>query len=188
MTVESKEQVRFNNVCDFLLARNFITSEQVAELLVRLDKLELTRIDNDFYKRSQVEIDRNKDFDNLYDSIESLVLGYNEKFFQYDVKGFEKFKYLIYEEGDFHLVHQDQSNFYNNRFDRKISFTLQLSEPENYDGGDFQFQKIGGIYQPIPRKSGCLVTYSSAIPHRVLPVTRGRRQAIVGYIYGPPLI
>jgi len=187
MTVESKEQIRFNNVCDFLLSRSFLSADKLAKLMSSLEKLELTRVDNDFLKRSEAEIERNDEFGNLYDDVQSHILSNNEKFFQYDIQGFEPFKYVVYEEDDFHKIHQDQSMFYNRLYDRKISFTIQLSDTEDYEGGDFEFQKYGEIYQPLPRKGGCMAVYSSAIPHRVRPVTQGQRRAIVGYIYGPPL-
>jgi len=76
---------------------------------------------------------------------------------------------------------------------RKLSFSLQLSHPASYDGGDLVFAmlehgrdaaEIAGIRQAL-RQQGALVVFPSFHLHRVTPVTRGVRVAIVGWMHGP---
>lgn len=62
-----------------------------------------------------------------------------------------------------------------------LSFTLFLSAPENYDGGDLVIESAGA-QDRIKLPAGSLVLYPSASVHRVETVTRGERLACVGWI------
>jgi PKHD-type hydroxylase len=64
---------------------------------------------------------------------------------------------------------------------RKISFTVMLSEPEDFDGGRLEFQG-GGV--PPEMNQGDICLFPSYLPHRVTPVTRGQRNVVVGWIHG----
>jgi PKHD-type hydroxylase len=62
-----------------------------------------------------------------------------------------------------------------------LSFTLFLSDPETYDGGELALDLPGGT-QSIKLPAGCLVLYPSTTIHEVTAVTRGKRLAFVGWI------
>ncbi|WP_341327635.1 Fe2+-dependent dioxygenase [Methylotuvimicrobium sp. KM2] len=62
-----------------------------------------------------------------------------------------------------------------------ISFTLFLSSPEAYDGGDLVLETALGE-QRIRLNAGSLILYPTGELHRVSPVTRGERIVIVGWI------
>ena len=75
---------------------------------------------------------------------------------------------------------------------RKLSFSVQLSHSADYDGGDLEFATYSHTYnQEIPgpsqvlRQRGNLIIFPSFMLHRVTPVTRGVRYAIVGWVHGP---
>ena len=67
---------------------------------------------------------------------------------------------------------------------RKLSVTVQLSGPDEYDGGDLQFW-TGGQY-PIsgPRGKGNVVIFPSFLLHRVTPVIKGTRKSFVLWLGG----
>lgn len=67
---------------------------------------------------------------------------------------------------------------------RKMSVVLQLSEDQNYEGGNFELFQIGNA----PRKRGTLIFFPSFIVHRVLPVTKGLRHSLVAWIVGPKFV
>jgi PKHD-type hydroxylase len=73
--------------------------------------------------------------------------------------------------------------------ERKLSVTVNLSDPADYDGGDLEFLNgTGQLYaQPQLREQGSVVVFPSTVGHRVTPVTRGTRYAIVGWLVGPPI-
>ena len=69
-------------------------------------------------------------------------------------------------------------------FDRKLSVTVQLSDPEDYEGGIFEF---GDVEQPSAecRDKGTILIFPSYLPHRVTPVTSGVRKTLVAWFEGP---
>jgi PKHD-type hydroxylase len=70
-------------------------------------------------------------------------------------------------------------------FDRKLSFILQLSDPADYEGGEFEF--FGGIQAPgeLFKPRGSVLVFPSFFTHRVLPVTSGERNSLVSWVEGP---
>ena len=69
---------------------------------------------------------------------------------------------------------------------RKISIVLQLSDPEEYEGGELEMFVSKDI-QKIPKKKGAAVLFPSYCMHRVTPVTKGERRSIVLWVSGPAL-
>ncbi len=63
---------------------------------------------------------------------------------------------------------------------RKLSASVQLSAPEDYDGGDLE---IWGS-PAIDRAQGTAVVFPSYQLHRVRPVTRGVRRSLVAWATG----
>lgn len=70
-------------------------------------------------------------------------------------------------------------------WDRKISLTVQLSDPDEYEGGDFVMEDG---QEPLPewyKEKGTVLAFPSYIAHRVLPVTSGVRKSLVAWFEGP---
>ena len=68
---------------------------------------------------------------------------------------------------------------------RILSFALQLSDPDDYEGGNVQFLDEGGSSYIAPRQRGCIMLFDSRTQHRVLKVTKGIRKSLVGWVVGP---
>ena len=68
---------------------------------------------------------------------------------------------------------------------RKLSLTLQLSDPKDYEGGEFEFEK--GIDElPIEvKEKGTVLIFPSFYQHQVKPVTSGTRHSLVTWVEGP---
>ena len=60
-----------------------------------------------------------------------------------------------------------------------VSFTLFLSDPAGYDGGELTIESAAGE-ETFKLDAGSLVAYSATSLHRVADVTRGTRLAAVG--------
>jgi PKHD-type hydroxylase len=67
---------------------------------------------------------------------------------------------------------------------RKISLSIQLSEPADYEGGALEFSGLGEA--SLARGVGTAIAFPSFFSHRVAPVTRGERWSLVGWMHGPP--
>ena len=68
---------------------------------------------------------------------------------------------------------------------RKLSFAMQLSDPDDYEGGNVQLLDEAGNSYFAPRKRGSIMLFDSRTQHRVLKVTKGVRKSIVGWTVGP---
>jgi PKHD-type hydroxylase len=72
---------------------------------------------------------------------------------------------------------------------RKLSVAIQISDPNDYDGGDFIIQKsknsneFTAINEFRPR--GSVIVFPSIVTHGVMPVTRGVRHSVVCWVVGP---
>ncbi len=80
--------------------------------------------------------------------------------------------------------HQDVWLESHRPYDRKLSVVVQLSDPEDYSGGSFEFfgmQAPGEQFAP----RGSLLIFPSFLQHRVNPVQDGTRQSLVTWVEGP---
>lgn len=68
---------------------------------------------------------------------------------------------------------------------RKLSISVQLSDPASYDGGDLEFH-MPNLDRAKMRGQGALIAFPSYLEHRVTAVTRGVRYSLVAWIAGPP--
>jgi len=66
---------------------------------------------------------------------------------------------------------------------RKISITIQLSDVEEYEGGDFEIW-TGGEFKKLPKKQGTAILFPSFLMHRVTPITKGVRKSLVLWVGG----
>jgi PKHD-type hydroxylase len=66
---------------------------------------------------------------------------------------------------------------------RKLSISIQLSAPEDYEGGDLELL-YGHQPEPMARARGAFIVFPSFMLHRVTPVTRGTRWSLVAWILG----
>ena len=72
-----------------------------------------------------------------------------------------------------------------NELVRKISFSLQLSDPDDYEGGNIQFIDESDNSYIAPRQKGSLIIFDSRTKHRVCKVKSGVRKSIVAWVTGP---
>jgi len=120
----------------------------------------------------------------LFERITELVQGCNRARYGFDLAGiYENLQITQYGAGGFYNWHKDHGKRAHSI--RKLSVTIQLSDPSEYDGGDLEFL-AGPQVQTAPRGLGTAVVFPSFVMHRVTPVTRGLRRSIVAWISGPP--
>jgi PKHD-type hydroxylase len=119
----------------------------------------------------------------LYEKIWSAAQECNRLFFCVDIAGVEANLQLgRYDSSDrgFYDWHTDFAGI---RPLRKLSISIQLSRPEDYDGGDLELL-YGTEPQKLARARGTLIVFPSFMLHRVTPVTRGTRWSLVAWIGG----
>jgi PKHD-type hydroxylase len=116
----------------------------------------------------------------------------NKEHFRYDISHLENdnINYLYYPNDGYYKWHQDNSLFTNDdkQSTRKLSFSLLLSPPNDYTGGQLQFHynNYGGTgVLSVPNERGNLIVFDSRLNHRVTPVKNGVRKVLVGWVTGP---
>ena len=113
------------------------------------------------------------------------VLKANKKSFQIDVENRSEIQFTEYRhnENGHYDWHHDVNWNGQKGFDRKLSVTIQLSDSNDYVGGDFEFEEIK---TNVNFKSlGTIIIFPSYLRHRVSPVTFGVRRSLVAWFYGP---
>ena len=116
-----------------------------------------------------------------------LMKQANEARYKFDVSGFMNYDapmIMEYGKGCHYDWHIDVGKAVPNR---KLSFTIQLSKPEDYEGGDLEFLGTE-INTDAFRQQGTCIIFPSFLAHRVSKVKSGTRLAIVGWIHGPTYI
>ena len=67
---------------------------------------------------------------------------------------------------------------------RKVSLTVQLSDSDEYEGGDLEIWQGGQSIVQAPRGAGNVVIFPSYMMHRVKKVTKGTRKSFVLWVGG----
>ena len=120
----------------------------------------------------------------LAEKLEEAIAHINEQFFGFDLEGFaEAFQYTLYREGGWYGWHVDKGE--NTAAPRKLSLTIQLSAPDEYEGGEFQINNGSEVLQ-FGREQGRVLAFPSWVLHQVTPVSRGTRRSLVVWIHGAP--
>jgi PKHD-type hydroxylase len=119
----------------------------------------------------------------LYERVWAAAQECNRMFFGVDIGGVEpNIQLARYDASDqgHYTWHTDSAGY---RPLRKISITIQLSEPKDYDGGDLELF-FGHEPRKLERARGEFIAFPSFVLHRVTPVTRGTRWSLVAWILG----
>jgi PKHD-type hydroxylase len=121
----------------------------------------------------------------IYDRMQRVTRALNDRVYQFDLSGFsENFQYTVYHgsEGGHYDWHIDQGSVLQTR--RKLSISVQLSDPSAYEGCDLQFFASNKT-ENAPRERGVVIAFPSYVLHRVTACTKGTRKAIVAWTTGP---
>ena len=115
----------------------------------------------------------------------------NKDNFLYDISDIENdlIQYTQYNKGDYYNWHTDMDIGDINEPDqlvRKLSFTLQLTNEDEYTGGNLEFADFDDSSYRflVPKSRGTMIVFDSRTPHRVTPIESGIRKSLVGWVVG----
>jgi len=121
----------------------------------------------------------------IYRRLTDVILSNNEKFFKFDLTMIENLQFTYYssEENGCYKGHTDPINW-KMPHNRKLSMVIQLSSPDEYEGGELNLHTS---HEPttIKKEKGLAVTFPSYTLHEVTPVTKGERYSLVAWVHGP---
>lgn len=132
-------------------------------------------------------IPKNDGFGWLYFKIMEMISEANKNVWDFNI-------YSVLDNIQYTEYHATQNGHYGWHQDvgsgemskRKISVTIQLSDPSEYKGGDLQYFQGGNPEDSINvyKKKGYVFVFPSYMMHRVTPVTRGIRKSLVLWVGG----
>lgn len=138
------------------------------------------------YRKSSLRwIPQNEKFSWIYERLADLTKIANDTLWKFDITSMpEQIQFTeYYEDGGHYDWHTDIGSDFASI--RKISITVQLSENDDYEGGDFEMLRGSGTCKST-RKKGSAILFPSYILHRVTPVTKGTRKSFVLWLGGKP--
>ncbi len=180
------------NFCEFVYYENAFMPHEVDRILTLWKESDAIKAElggNEVYKdelrkTTVLGIENMPENQWLYQKLGQIGIQSNNERYGFELHGFHE---------ALQLMHYGLNDLFNWHLDfgpgpssgRKLSLTVQLSDPDDYEGGDLEF-RINEKAVKAPRTKGTVVVFPSFIMHRVTPVTKGERKSIVGWVGGPP--
>lgn len=153
------------------------------------DKVEPAKIGNSLgdiseYRRSWIHwlTDKEK-WKWVYARVHTNINRINQMIWRFDLKQEEAIQFSRYDNNEkgHYDWHIDSRGISNLGLDRKLSFSVQLSDSRHYGGGALQ---LWPDFE-MSRQQGACVIFPSYLLHRVEPVESGTRYSLVGWVLGP---
>ena len=132
---------------------------------------------------------KNPKLEQLNDLLWKLAIQANEKYFNFHISKLDYVQVAEYDEsyGGKYGKHHDVFWINNDpKYHRKISAIVQLTDPSEYEGGDFEFFNLVNFPdKDILRKQGTILFFPSFLEHQATPVTKGKRHSLAAWFDGP---
>ena len=135
----------------------------------------------------ECEIHHPKDNSVLYKIGKKIFLDVNEKYYEYDLRDIFEFQLIKYYVGGNYNWHCDYGVSPVRGSVRKLSMSIHLTDPKEYEGGELNLINYSNYPIMVNNNLGSIIVFDSKVPHKVWPVTWGRRIALVGWVNGPKL-
>lgn len=184
----------YNTPDNYYWYQNVFSPEELIKLEKELNnlKVEAARLGNEgeesdpTIRTSRVNwIPNDEKWEWLYSKLVGLSARANAELWNFDLQtADELIQYTEYHGTDngHYTWHLDFGADYMSH--RKISITIQLSESDEYEGGDLELWIGGNEPLSAPRGKGVMVLFPSYMLHRVSPVTKGIRKSLVLWVGG----
>lgn len=183
-----KKHVDLQNYYYFENGFNSEDLDKIYKDVGEIDFVKATTIggDNKEARSSSIKwIPQNMKWNWLYSKLMDMAIEANQNLWNFDLHSApEQIQYTEYyaSEGGHYTWHQDIGPGMLSL--RKVSITVQLSSPDEYEGGDLDIWQGGNGHLTSPRGAGTVVIFPSYMMHRVSPVTTGTRRSFVLWLGG----
>lgn len=178
-----------------VVVENQFTDTEITEIFSLLEKLNYeeatilskengSNLNLDVRKSKVKWLYQNQDTTWLYKKIMQIIHSVNLNKWNFElVMAREPIQYTEYDlEGEYDW-HIDTGMGLSAQ--RKVSMSLLLSDPDEYEGGNLEIWP-GGEVKVMPRIKNSIVIFPSCLMHRVTPVTKGVRKSLVLWVGGTP--
>lgn len=176
----------------------FLSNEDINLLLARPEWLNLQEgcvggshsnsMVNEAIRSSKIAwLGLDKDSAQIWEKLANAVAEVNARYFHFDLTGFyepmQLSFYTEHKQGHYNW-HTDASPT-DRHAPRKLSLAMLLSDPSEFEGGEFQVKTSTDEVQTLECVKGRAWFFPSYTLHRVAPVTKGIRRSLVLWIGGP---
>lgn len=186
-----------DNLTNYYYYANVFTNEEL-EKIIEMSKNYSTiegnvsgKIDYDYRKSKIKWLHYNDETKFIYEKIVYIMKDANSKLWNFNITNLvDSIQFAEYcDDSDGNgCGHYDwHMDFGSETSTRKLSLSIQLTNGEEYDGGDLEFMIHRSIIK-APREKGLCIFFPSYITHRVTNVTKGTRRSLVFWFHGPPFV
>lgn len=155
------------------------TEDCKKELTLR-DGLIFSEKSENISRKTKVGFTANKE---IKTCLEQYLLEANRNVFGVNIDYMPDIQFAEYTSGSYYNWHHDIDWVKDGMYNRKLSVCVQLTDSNNYDGGDFSFRYIEN---PVNfRTKGSVLVFPSYHEHKISEVTRGIRHSLVCWMEGP---
>lgn len=127
-------------------------------------------------------------WDTVYKDIWTVQRRANQDWFGFHVEGSENIQLSRYdgENNEWYGKHRDTFFLTSSPTQRKLSAIIQLTDPNEYEGGDFTlFDCESFPNRDDIRQQGTIIFFPSFTFHQANPVTKGVRHSLALWFNGP---
>jgi PKHD-type hydroxylase len=190
MTVNASWQFQSDKTENWASIDNLFTPEECAQIIAlgntRLEDAKVGQKNepNKDIRESRIAWLFGSDIEFAFRRVTDGIFNLNSQFFNFDLFGMaEGFQFTRYDAPtNYYGVHIDKML---NGTVRKLSLTIQLSSPEDYEGGELALYTDKEA-QLMLKELGKMIVFPSYVLHEVRPVTKGTRYSLVAWITGKP--
>ena len=124
----------------------------------------------------------------VYQRLVDAIQKINNEYFNLNLYGLQTLQYTIYDatNNEFYKAHRDTFGAPVDGLVRKLTFSIQLSDPSEYEGGDL-ITDVDYHPETASKTKGDMIFFLANSVHEAQPVTKGIRHVLVGWVVGPPL-
>ena len=118
-----------------------------------------------------------------FGNIRDVTKEANSSIFDFNLLGIIDQDYpqvFRYSAGDFYNMHIELTPMAPSR---KITFIVNLSDPNDYKGGNIEFLNIDADPSMLNEQGSCLI-FPSFMPFKINEVTEGNKCIIIGHVHG----
>lgn len=183
-----------DNMTNYFFFRKYFNDEQIEEIkeIAKNYKVidgNVSGFVNKSYRSSQIRwLPLNYETQPIYDKLVKLAKKANKEMWKFHITNMkDELQFTEYNDED--EGHYDwHMDFGGKRSStRKLSMVVQLTDPEEYEGGRLQFMMNRDIID-APIEKGTVIFFPSYLMHRVTKVEKGKRNSLVCWFHGPPFI
>lgn len=186
-----------DNLTNYYYYSKYLSNEEIEKILEisknynTIDGNVSGNIDYNYRKSKIMWLPLNDETKFIYDKLIYLLKDSNEKLWNFNITSLvDNVQITEYNDNS----NDEQPGHYDWHMDfgigastRKLSVSIQLTDDNEYEGGDLEFMIHRSIIK-APREKGTVIIFPSYITHRVTDVKKGTRKSMVFWIHGPPFV